>query len=600
MVSVRQTAGLIAAGLALVATASSIVRSEQGPRVDDTRLARAGDTGEEWVTHGLTPGETRYSPLQKINAATVSRLGLAWAYDLRSEGGGQQATPLVWNGTIYGVTNWSIVFAVDARSGKERWRYDPEVNKAANRPRMCCIVNRGLAIYEDKVFVPVIDGRLQALDIATGRPIWEARVAFPDDYYSLTMAPRIAKGKVIIGVAGGDKMNRGGFFDAYDTDTGRRAWRFYTTPGDPAKGFENPELKKAAETWDGEWWKHGGGGAVWDGAAYDPEASLVYVGTGNAQPWALRHRTATRKDNLFACSILAVDVETGRLKWYYQAVPGDVWDFDSTQQLILADLTIAGKLRKTIMQANKNGFFYVLDRLTGEFISAGPFSKVTWAKGIDPTTGRPLVNPEAVYDLDPIRVFPGGGGAHNWAPMAFNPRAGLVYVPTSTNNSFVYAAQPEFEPRTGGGGQAGIARGVQSTETPPAIGPEPLQTAGGAALVAWDPVAQAIRWRRPGGGGSGGGVVTTAGDVVLQVLNDGRLLAYHAKTGEQLLDLKTGLRGGMGPPITYALDGRQYVALMGGSGVDTASGNPAPATGPSLLTFVLDGMAPLTSTVGRP
>ena len=303
----------------------------------------------------------------------MKRLGLVWSYEVGDGGGDQEATPLVWNNTIFGVTNWSIVFAVDARTGKEKWRWDPEVNRKATSDKMCCgVVNRGLALYNGKIYVPVNDGRLQALDAETGKPVWEARVSYTQNEQTLTIAPRIAKGKVIVGPAGGDRPTRG-FFAAYDAETGREVWKFYTVPGDPAKGFESAAMRKAAATWEGEWWKLGGGGAVWDGISYDPESELLYVGTGNAEPWPQALRTkdvSTGRDNLYVASIVAVNVNTGELKWHYQMVPGDQWDYDSVQQMILADLQINGRTRKVIMQANKNGFFYVLDRITGEFISA--------------------------------------------------------------------------------------------------------------------------------------------------------------------------------------------------------------------------------------
>jgi PQQ-dependent dehydrogenase (methanol/ethanol family) len=589
----RKSAAL-AVTLVAVATLSAQVR-----RVDDALLKSA--PGDEWLTYGLTQSEARFSPLKDINTTNVARLGASWSYDVGSGGGGQEATPLVANGTIYVITNWSLVFAVDARTGKQRWRWDPEVNQLAVRSKICCgVVNRGLAIYNGLVIAPAIDGRLVALDADTGRPRWEARVGYPQDHYTVTMAPRIAKGKVIVGASGGDRPTRG-FFVAFDAMTGREAWRFYTVPGDPAKPFENAAMKKAAATWDGDWWKLGGGGAVWDGFAYDPDADLIYVGTGNAEPWAQTLRTSTPKDNLYVCSILAVSPATGELKWHYQVVPGDIWDFDSVQHLILADLTIGGRPRKVIMQANKNAFFYVIDRLTGEFISAGPFSRVTWAKGIDPKTGRPIVNKEAYYGLEAISISPGGGGAHNWSPMAFNPMAGLVYIPTSTLNSWTYQAEPAYNPRPGM--MTGTTRPMPAATVPPppATGPEPLGDSGPrGALVAWDPVAQQIRWRQPGGGGIGGGALTTAGNLVFQVVNDGRLLAYSADKGEKLAEIQTGLRSGMGPPITYRLDGKQYVALMGGVGAAAAGGNAGPGNQatpflPKLLTFTLDGSLNLTS-----
>jgi quinohemoprotein ethanol dehydrogenase len=596
-----------AAGAAvLILAAAAMPHAQQPAQVDDAALKKA-PAGENWLTYGLDQSETRFSPLADINATNVKELGLSWAYDVGRGGGGQEATPIVANGVIYGITNWSIVFAVDARTGKEKWRWDPWVNQDATRSAICCgVVNRGLAIYKGLVFAPIIDGRLQALDAGTGKVVWEARIAYPQDYYTVTMAPRIAKGKVIIGASGGDRTTRG-FFDAYDAMTGRRVWRFWTVPGDPAKGFENAAMKKAAATWDveQEWWTKGGGGAVWDGIAFDAEAGLVYAGTGNAEPWTYHLRSAKEKENLYACSIVAVDVDTGELKWHYQVVPGDNWDFDSVQQLTLANLRINGRERKVIMQANKNGFYYVIDRITGQFISAQPFGYVTWAKGIDQKTGKPMVNPEAFYGTDAIRISPGGGGAHNWSPMSYNPIAGLTYIPTSTNNSFVYAAETKFDPRPG------VAPGtVQMTGTvrpapepklppPPAIGPQPIEGPGNrGALVAWDPVAQTMKWRMPGGGGIGGGTMTTAGNLVFQVLADGRLMAYTADKGEKLLELQTGLRSGMGPPITYKLDGKQYVALMGGVGQTAPGGNAGPGNQatpftPKLLVFEIGGKATL-------
>jgi quinohemoprotein ethanol dehydrogenase len=594
----------------------------QAHRIDDAALKNGGKSGDEWLTYGLDQGETRYSPLNQINTSNVSRLGPAWSYDLGEGGGNQEGTPLVWNGTIYGITNWSVVFAVDARTGKERWRWDPQVNQNSVRGKICCgVVNRGVAIYQGKIIAPVIDGRLEALDAETGRPVWEARVGYSQDNYTLTMAPRIAKGKVIIGLAGSELLVRGQFA-AFDAETGKLAWRFYTVPGDPSKPFENPALKKAAETWSGEWWKLGGGGSVWDGMAYDPEADLFYVGTGNGGPWPEQLRQSKGKDNLYVASILAVKPETGELKWYFQPVPGDSWDYDSVQQLLLADVMIKGKPRKVLMQANKDGFYYVIDRVTGQFISGKPFAQVTWAKGLDEVTGRPFVNPEAHYGSDSITIAPGPGGAHNWAPMSYNPTTGLVYIPTSTNSTSNYAVDPNFKVENGksntgllrggrGGGNAGApqADAPKRLPAPPAIGPVPADGER-RALVAWDPATQQERWRAPEGGSIGGGTVTTAGNLVFQVTNDGRLLAYSADKGEKLLEVKTDLGGGMGPPITYQIDGKQYVTFAGGTGkvlprypdapaaapnaAPDLAGPPAantPAIAPRLMTFVLDRKA---------
>jgi PQQ-dependent dehydrogenase (methanol/ethanol family) len=429
---------------------ASMLTGQQARRVDDGVLKNASKSGDEWLTYGQNPGETRYSPLQQIDATNVSRLGLAWSYDIGQGGGNQEATPLVWNGTLYGITNWSVVFALDARTGKERWRWDPEVNQTAVFPRICCgVVNRGVAIYQNLIIAPIIDGRLEALDAETGKVVWESRVAYPQENYTITMAPRIAKGKVIIGVSGSEYPVRG-FFAAFDANTGHFAWKFYTVPGDPSKPFENAAMKKASETWSPEAWKMGGGGTVWDGMAWDPESDLIYVGTGNAGPWPeeLRkskgQRRSISQDNLYACSILAVRPDTGELKWYFQMVPGDSWDYDSVQQLMLADLTIKGRPRKVIMQANKDGFYYVLDRVTGEFISGQPWVQVTWAKGLDEVTGRPIVNDEAHYGGEAVMLTPGPGGGHNWSPMSFNPSTGLVYVPSSTGGLNAYMVDEDF------------------------------------------------------------------------------------------------------------------------------------------------------------
>ncbi len=578
----------------VVATIIGITTAGAQQNVDANVLRNAGTPQDalqgDWLSYGHSQNETRYSPLKQIDASNVNRLGLAWTYAVGAGGGNQEATPLVWNNAIYGITNWSVVFALDARSGKELWRWDPEVNHSAVQPKICCgIVNRGLAIYNGMIFAPIIDGRLEALNALTGKVIWESRVAYTQDSYSITMAPRVANGKVLIGVSGGDHLIRG-FFDAYDAATGRRAWRFYTVPGNPANPYENEAMRKAAKTWGGDFYKMGGGGSVWDGMAYDPEADLIYVGTGNAEPWTQKFRGAQGMDNLYTCSVLAVKVSTGELKWHYQAVPNDNWDYDNVQHLILAELTIGGRQRKVVMQASKDGIFYVLDRITGEFISGTPYVQVNWTRGFD-RSGRPLVNKEAVYDKEPITIYPTAGGAHNWAPMSFNPSTGLVYIPTTYGN-WTYAANDKmtYAPY----GDTGLALGFPSARpnSMPIIGPAPLGTERGV-LEAWDPVNQKLAWRTPGGGGIGGGTVTTASNLVFQVINDGRLLAYSADKGEKLFELQTG-RTGMGPPITYQNDGKQYVALMGGLG-DAKLEHP-----PLLFVFELDGKTALPAPAAAP
>src|SRR5580658_5874983 len=427
--------------LALV-TSLAFAQAQRPGKVDDATLRNAAQgKGEDWLSYGFTPQETRYTPLSQINTYNVSRLGLAWSVEVGPGGGGQEATPLVHNGVIFSTTQWSVVFAVDARTGKEKWRWDPEVNQTALRPRICCgVVQRGVALYDGRIIAPAIDGRLFALDEETGKVLWEARVAYPQDNYAITMAPRIAKGKAIIGVSGGEYPVRG-FITAFDAKTGAPAWKFYTVPG---PGDKDPALIRAAATWP----KNivgGGGGSVWDSISYDPDLELVYFGTGNAGPWAEDARMSKGFDLLYAASIVAVDVNTGLYKWHYQNVPGDEWDFDSVQHLLLADLTIKGVKRKVIMQANKNGFLYTIDRASGKFIKGTPFAKVNWALGLDEATGRPIINPEAKYSAtESVNITPGPGGAHNWSPMSFNPTLGLLYLSGQSGGGFTFAVKPNF------------------------------------------------------------------------------------------------------------------------------------------------------------
>lgn len=620
--------------------------------VDDVTLRNAAQSkGEDWLSYGFTPQETRYSPLDQINASNVSRLGLAWSYEVGPGGGGQEATPLVHNGVIFSITQWSVVFAVDVRTGKQKWQWDPEVNQTAVRPKICCgNVMRGIAIYDGKIIAPAIDGRLIALDEETGKPVWESRVAYSQDNYTITMAPRIAKGKVIIGVSGAEYPVRG-FIAAFDAKTGAQAWKFYTVPG---AGDKDPGLIKARATWPKEI-VGGGGATVWDAISYDPELELVYFGTGNAGPWSEDTRVSKGFDLLFAASIVAVDVNTGLYKWHYQNVPGDEWDFDSVQHLLQADVTIKGVKRKVIMQANKNGFLYTLDRTNGKFIRATPFAKVNWALGLDEVTGRPIVNPQAKYsETESVNITPGPGGAHNWSPMSYHPNLGLLFLSAQSGGQFTYAVQPNFtynpqgqnmgivfgrgaapakpapgaaKPAAGAAAEnvspevaaaraaaaAAAAAAPPAEPAKPAPAPAKLREAlafigpdtNGGFLTAYDPATGAERWRVPNGSAIGGGTFTTAGGLVFQatvVAGAGTLFAYSADKGEKLLEIKTGVPGQMAPPMTFMVDGKQYVAIQVGNGANPpppggaappANPNAPPAVKPRLLVYALDGTAKL-------
>ena len=527
--------------------------------------------------------------MSQIRDDNIDRLGLVWSLELGTVRG-LEATPLVLDGVIYTTGTWSVVYAIDARSGEKLWTYDPQVPRSHGRFLCCDAVNRGLALYEGKVYVGTIDGRLIAINAQSGQPVWEAQTTPLGAAYSITGAPRVAKGMVLIG-NGGAEFGVRGYVSAYDADTGDFRWRTYTVPGDPSQGFESEAMERAAATWSGEWWIAGGGGAAWDAIVYDPELDLVYVGTGNGSPWYRDLRSPGGGDNLYLSSILALRADDGELVWHYQTTPGDHWDYTATQPLMLADLEIEGRPRKVIMQAPKNGFFYVLDRETGELISAEKFAKITWATSVDLETGRPIESPAAYQGTEAVFVAPGPQGAHNWFPMAYNAGTGLVYLPVRDADLYIHAPDSDWEYND---------RWFNTAENPSYDGPRLAERKSApppvGRLVAWDPVGQREVWGVEFPVVMTGGVLTTAGNLVLHGRSDGLFAAYRATDGEILWEFDAGT-GVMAPPVTYLIDGVQHVTLMVGWGA-VGLYNP-PSFGPMkpgfgrVLTFALDGQAKL-------
>lgn len=558
-------------------------------RVDGAFIRANAAKTPDWPSYGLDYAETRFSKLDQINAGNVKDLGLAWSYNLESTRG-VEATPLVVDGIMYVTASWSVVHAVDVRTGKKIWSFDPKVDKSKGFKGCCDVVNRGVALYQGKVFVGAYDGRLIALDAATGQPVWEKdTIADHSKSYTITGAPRVFKGKVIIGNGGAEYGVRG-YVTAYDAATGEQKWRWFTVPGDPSKPFEDASMAKAAKTWDpsGKYWEAGGGGTAWDTLAFDPELNLMYVGTGNGSPWARSKRSPKGGDNLYLASIVALDPDTGKYVWHYQETPGDNWDYTSTQPMILADLKIGGKPRKVILHAPKNGFFFVIDRTNGKFISAKNFVDVNWATGYD-KNGRPIEVAAARQNEKPGDSIPGPFGAHNWHSMSFNPQTGLAYLPAQNiplslmdDKAWKFNENMPARPHAALGWNTAMF-----------INAEPPKSKPFGRLIAWDPVAQKQAWAVEHVSPWNGGTLTTAGNLVFQGTADGRLVAYNAKTGEKLWETATGT-GVVAAPSTYMVDGKQYVSIaVGWGGVYGLAMRATERQGPgTVYTFVVGGNAP--------
>ncbi|WP_293675973.1 PQQ-dependent dehydrogenase, methanol/ethanol family [uncultured Phenylobacterium sp.] len=546
----------------------------------DAKRIEAAEAGE-WLTYGRTYDEQRFSPLDQINKETVGRLGVAWWTGFDTDRG-QEATPLVADGVLYTTTTWSKVFAFDAKTGKALWSYDPQVDGGKGFNACCDVVNRGVALWKDKVYVGALDGRLIALDAKTGKVVWSIQTTDPNQPYTITQAPRAVKGKILVGNGGAEYPVRG-YLSAFDAETGKLVWRFHMTPnptGAPDNAASDKVMKeKANATWYEGAWKDGGGGATpWDPITYDVKSDLIFVGTGNAGPWNGKIRTGGKGDNLFAASIVALRPDTGEYVWHYQPTPRDDWDFDATQHLMVADLPIGGKTQRVVMQANKNGFYYVLDAASGKLLAADAYVKVTWATGVDMATGRPIEAPGARYEGGATQQqTPGALGGHNWQPMAFSPKENLVYIPAQTLY-MDYADPKEFK----------FIKGAWNLGLGPSIlAPTSVQPTPFGQLIAWDPVAKKARWKVDFPEPWRSGVLATGGGLVFHAAGH-KFMAFDAATGKALWEYDVGA-GAIAAASTYAIDGEQYVALMVGFGGAGGMGGTEPRRKGRLLVFKLDG-----------
>jgi quinohemoprotein ethanol dehydrogenase len=548
---------------------SIISCKEEKPKgwIDQERLRNRA--AEDWLTLGGNEQMQHYSPLNQINASNAQDLGFAWQYDATTIIGnvprGLEATPIVADGIMYTSGAWGAVYAIDGKTGKQLWIYKPDVDASYARRACCDAVNRGLAVWEGKVYVGTLDGFLVCLDAATGSVVW-SQDTFTDRTkgYTITSPPHIAKNIVMIGNSGAEYGVRG-YVTAYDLKTGEEKWRFWIVPGEPKNGYETAEMEMAAKTWDpNSDWQTGGGGTSWGESAYDAEMNLLYIGTGNSTPYPIWYRSPSGGDNLFLSCIIAINPDNGKMVWYYQTTPSEIWDYTATQNIVLADTEINGKARKILMMAPKNGFFYVLDRATGELISAEKYTRVNWASHVDLKTGRPVLTEQGQWYKDkPKLVIPYLGGGHVWQPMSYNPNTGLVYIPERSvpqvfkafnpykyrddvdNTAIDYSNMYKFKKN--------VPEQITSAE-------DTLRT---ESLLAWDPVNGKVAWKFPEGGPDGGTMSTP--ELVFQGTRTGYFNVHDAKTGKKLKSIFTG-NGIMAGATTYSIDGEQYVVVMAGYG----------------------------------
>ena len=555
--------------------------------INDERILAAESEPGNWLAHGRTYEENRFSPLTQINKENVSQLSLAWYKDMGTNRA-QESTPIVVDGIMFLTSSWSKVFAIDAVSGKTIWSFDPKVPGEVARRACCDVVNRGVAVYNGKVYFGSLDGRLFALNAETGEKVWEVNTLDNTDrFYTITGAPRAAKGKVFIG-NGGAEFGVRGYVTAYDSETGEQEWRFYTVPGDPSLGFEDPIMEVAAETWKGSnWWEFGGGGTVWNSIVYDAEFNNLYLGVGNGSPWTREIRSPGGGDNLFLSSIVALDIDTGIYKWHYQTTPGDNWDFTAVQDMALAEMEIDGEKRKVLLQAPKNGFFYVIDRTDGKLLRANPFATVTWASHVDLETGRPVENPGLDYSEEAKWILPGPLGAHNWQAMSVDAKSGMVYIPAQ-DNPLIYSIADEYKKtgiykRNPGRANLGLEFGRITQLFLDNIDDWPTPK---GYLKAFNPLTGEESWSVEIPHYWNGGVVATEGGLVFQGDALGMFTAYDKDTGEQLWQFNT-YTSMLAPPITYMINGIQYVSILTGTGGgDLFSGEPLdPVQKPASLNY---------------